>query len=263
MAFHQHWGQELSGEPAWGPRGRDGCPGDPEKPRGDESRRPATAPCSPGPKDRASSGRTRLCTDSAAPLRLKEEMGTGRTGTPLSSRPRRGPAPTSPAQRPGPSRPVVVSLGRGSPVSSRSDISRPQGELAGWTDPVQVRPPAQVRAVPETSPRSSNFCTIQSPHLASEPATHTCRYPSRSRSAGPIRNPAVPPSRSRGAGGAHARGTGEATLPLGAPPRGEPGVQLRRGGSQPCSGGGSRGGPGGPRHLWGPSSHGRRRGGSS
>lgn len=39
---------------------------------------PATAPCSPGPKDRASSRSPRVRTDRAAPLRLKEEAGAGR-----------------------------------------------------------------------------------------------------------------------------------------------------------------------------------------
>ena len=187
---------------------------------------------------------------------IKRGNGRGQE-TPLRARPRWRPAPASPTRGPGSSRPIAVSLGAGSSVSSRSDISCPQGEVVGRTDPLRVQPPAQVRGVPKTSLRGGDFCTVQSPRLASEAATHGTPPIQE-----PECRPRLEPSSAAVSGRHTLRERERSHCRPGALPRGEPGVQLRRSGARACSGDSARGGPGGPRHLWGPSSHGRRRGGS-
>lgn len=124
-------GTPGQGRMPWGPRE---APGDDRRPAGYWPLPPN--PAHLGPRT-ASLGSPRVCTDSAAPLRLKEETGAGRMvgdtaqlSAPLGAGTRASHPETRAQQA---HRPLS---GEGSSVSSWSDISRPQGELAGQTDPV-------------------------------------------------------------------------------------------------------------------------------
>ena len=120
-------GTPGQGQMPWGPRE---APGDDRRLAG---HRP---PAHLGPRT-ASSGSPRVCTHSAAPLRLKEETGAGRMvgyTAQLSAPMGAGTRASRPETRAQQARRPLS--GEGSSVSSWSDISHPQGELAGQTDPV-------------------------------------------------------------------------------------------------------------------------------
>lgn len=211
---HQHWGQELSGsqhgDPGQGPVAK-------RTQRSPGGREEAGRPLPPVTwaqgqgllRKNPALHRQRELTE------IKRSWAAGRTGTPLSSPAPTGPAPTSAAQRPGPSRPVVVSLGRGSPVSAHG-LTSPVHKVSskdGQTH-VQVRP-HQLRSVLSLKPAQGAVTSAQSSlhtRPPNQPLTRVATRPGAGAQAPP--RPSSAAISERGEWGAHAPGAGGA-LPAG------------------------------------------------